>query len=339
MSYYEWRPYVPVAERRRQAAKQAGEAQEEGAIGLAGDDRGPHDRQELLGQGLVQQPRALQRLCEPPAARPDLCPQRLRGRPADRQGRGSRRWSAAPSSTRSRSASRRSRRAAGRRSAGIARAPSIRWSSCCRARFAKGVMDRVCREGDGLFPAPGGDQAVLQLSGLGRHVQACRGGALWRGRPARRAAAASVRAARRRRKRIARRCRAGSLADETAPASAQVLDDGDVAALFGLEMAEPAKADAAIAASAAKVTAMPTRGKARMKTKAAAGSKQAAATKVNISEALPRKSVAKPPAPSARLPRARSTPLPLLAAIDGDTYDAALTCHRACGLRRCKSGR
>ena len=39
-------------------------------------------------------------------------------------------------------------------SAGIAPERSIRWSSCCRAGLAKGVMDRVCRKGDGLFPAP-----------------------------------------------------------------------------------------------------------------------------------------------------------------------------------------
>ena len=43
-----------------------------------------------------------------------------------------------------------------------------------------------------------GNQALVQLPGLGRHVQACRGRALWRRRPARRAAATAVRAARRR---------------------------------------------------------------------------------------------------------------------------------------------
>jgi uncharacterized Zn finger protein len=91
-----------------------------------------------------------------------------------------------------------------------------------------------------------------------------------------------------------------------APASAQVLDDGDVAALFGLEMAEPAKADAAIAASAPKVIARSNGGKTRAKAKAASGSKQAAAKKGNIPEAAPGKS-AKPPTPTAKPARARST--------------------------------
>ena len=43
----------------------------------------------------------------------------------------------------------------------------------------------------------GRDQAHLQLSGLGRHVQACCGGALWSWRQARRKASVSFRAARR----------------------------------------------------------------------------------------------------------------------------------------------
>ena len=42
-----------------------------------------------------------------------------------------------------------------------------------------------------------GNQVVLQLSGLGRHVQTRCGGALWRRRQARRKASASLRAARR----------------------------------------------------------------------------------------------------------------------------------------------
>ena len=95
-----------------------------------------------------------------------------------------------------------------------------------------------------------------------------------------------------------------------APASALVLDDGDVAALFGLEMAEPAKADAAIAASAPKVAATLNGRKARLKTKAAPGSKQAAAKKANILEATPGQSGVKPPTPAANPARARSTTAP-----------------------------
>ena len=75
---------------------------------------------------------------EPPAARPDLCPQRLRRRPADRQGRGLRRWSAAPSSTRSRSTIAPVEAGALEiHLPGLRRKRSIRWSSCCRAAWPR----------------------------------------------------------------------------------------------------------------------------------------------------------------------------------------------------------
>ncbi len=83
MDYYGWRPYVSVAERRRKAAARDGEAQEERPSRLAGDHRRPHDRQDLLGQGVVREPRTLQRLCQPVAARADLCAQRFGDRSSD----------------------------------------------------------------------------------------------------------------------------------------------------------------------------------------------------------------------------------------------------------------
>ena len=83
MGFYGWRPYVSVAQRRRQAARRDGEAQEEGPSGLAGGRRRPHHRQDVLGQGLVREPGALQRLCQPVAARPDLCAQRFGDRSSD----------------------------------------------------------------------------------------------------------------------------------------------------------------------------------------------------------------------------------------------------------------
>ena len=56
MSYYEWHAYVPVAEKRRQAERKLAKLEEAGTIRCAGEDRGPHDYQELLGQILVRQP-------------------------------------------------------------------------------------------------------------------------------------------------------------------------------------------------------------------------------------------------------------------------------------------
>ena len=58
MAWYEWRPYVPVAVRRQHAARDRRPLQEEGRARRARRDPGAHDRPELLGQGLVRQPRA-----------------------------------------------------------------------------------------------------------------------------------------------------------------------------------------------------------------------------------------------------------------------------------------
>ena len=89
MSYYDsWRD--PMFRSPRSAAQAEREVAKLGRRRHSqspGDDRGAEDRQDVLGQGLVRQSRTLQRLCQPPAARPHLCPQRFRRRPADRQGR------------------------------------------------------------------------------------------------------------------------------------------------------------------------------------------------------------------------------------------------------------
>ena len=87
MDYYGWRPYVSVAQRRRQAAREMAKLKKKGHTGLAGGGGGPHDRQDLLGQGVVRQPGTLQRLRQPVAARPDLCAQRFGDRSADCAGR------------------------------------------------------------------------------------------------------------------------------------------------------------------------------------------------------------------------------------------------------------
>ena len=62
MSYYAWRPYVPVAERRRWAEKKLAKLKQNGQCRFPCHDRGPGDRQVLLGQVLVRQSRAVQRL-------------------------------------------------------------------------------------------------------------------------------------------------------------------------------------------------------------------------------------------------------------------------------------
>ena len=135
----------------------------------------------------------------------------------------------------------------------IAPVASSRWRAICRdcagaidslvellqGRLAKGVMDRVCREGDGLFPAP--DEIKLSCScpdwaDMCKHVAAALYGigARLDERPQLLFVLRGV---------DENEMLAGAGQDlaisKSAPAAAKVLDDSDVAALFGLEMAEP----------------------------------------------------------------------------------------------------
>jgi uncharacterized Zn finger protein len=137
----------------------------------------------------------------------------------------------------------------------IAPVKARHWKSVCRdcagsidslvellqGRLAKGIMDRVCREGDGLFPSP--DDIKLSCScpdwaGMCKHVAAVLYGVgarldkeprllfVLRGVDEHELLAS-----------------AGEdlpLKSAALPA-AQLLDEGDVAALFGLEMAEAPK--------------------------------------------------------------------------------------------------
>ncbi len=130
-----------------------------------------------------------------------------------------------------------------------------------QGRLAKGVMDRVCREGDGLFPAP--DEIKLACScpdgaDMCKHVAATLYGVGARldEKPqllfVLRGADESE---------LLQGAGEGMTLAKSAPAAAKVLDDGDVAALFGLEMAEEAPARPARAGKRgrAPVTAPATR--------------------------------------------------------------------------------
>ena len=61
-----------------------------------------------------------------------------------------------------------------------------------QGRFSKGVMERICRQEPGIVPTPCRNQALLQLSRLGGDVQACGCCALWRRRPVRRKSGTAV---------------------------------------------------------------------------------------------------------------------------------------------------
>jgi len=133
----------------------------------------------------------------------------------------------------------------------IAPVTRARWKSICRdcagtvdslvellqGRLAKGVMDRVCREGDGLFPSP--TEIKLSCScpdwaDMCKHVAA----ALY-GVGARLDEKPQLLFVLRDVDETEMLASAGQDSPLTmAPGAAKLLDESDVAALFGLEMAE-----------------------------------------------------------------------------------------------------
>jgi uncharacterized Zn finger protein len=110
-----------------------------------------------------------------------------------------------------------------------------------QGRLSKGVMDRVCREGDGLFPAP--KEIKLSCScpdwaDMCKHVAAVLYGVGARldEKPALLFQLRGVDE----NQLLANAGQELSL-KKAVPATTKVLDDGDVAALFGLEMVEAAR--------------------------------------------------------------------------------------------------
>ena len=196
---------------------------------------------------------------------------------------------------------------------GIAPVKSSRWKSICRdcagsidslvellqGRLAKGVMDRVCREGDGLFPSP--DEIELSCScpdwaDMCKHVAAALYG---------------VGARLDQKPQLLFVLRgvdegdlfAGSGEDislSKAPSAANVLDDSDVAALFGLEMADTGGSKAAESPKhASKVSK---RAKGTKGTKAAEKTKPKAKIAAASSRAMLRKEGTRVNAPARRQP-------------------------------------
>jgi uncharacterized Zn finger protein len=171
----------------------------------------------------------------------------------------------------------------------VAPVAATRWSAICRdctgtidslvellqGRLAKGVMDRVCREGDGLFPAP----SEIRLScncpdwaDMCKHVAAALYGVGARldEEPQLLFVLRGV---------DENELLAGAGPDlarsKSAPKTAKVLDDSDVAALFGLEMAETVNSDT------------PTVPKRRQRSKTPRGSKTPAVKKTAAEKKTP----------------------------------------------------
>jgi uncharacterized Zn finger protein len=248
MSYYEWAPYVPVAERRRQAERKLAKLKKKGEAAAPVAIEGRVIAKSFWGKSWCQN---LERYSDYESRLP-------RGRTYVRNGsvldlriaKGEVVAMVAGSDLY-------------KVKAAIAPVKAARWKAICgdcagtidslvellQGRLAKGVMDRVCREGDGLFPSPG--EITLSCScpdwaDMCKHVAAVLYGVgarldqspqllfVLRGVDENELLAAAGPSL--------------SLA-KPADSKAKVLDDTDMAALFGLEMADDAEPDIRIPAS------------------------------------------------------------------------------------------
>jgi uncharacterized Zn finger protein len=154
MGYFEWPPYVPVAERRRQAERKLAKLKKKGEVVAPVKIEGRIIAKSFWGKSWCTN---LERYSDFENRLP-------RGRTYVRNGsvldlriaKGEVAAMVAGSDLYKVKAT-------------IAPVEAARWKAICRdcagtidslvellqGRLAKGVMDRVCREGDGLFPAPG----------------------------------------------------------------------------------------------------------------------------------------------------------------------------------------
>jgi uncharacterized Zn finger protein len=245
MSYFGWRPYVPVAEKRRQAERELAKLKKQGQSVAPVMIEGRAIARSFWGKSWCIN---LERYSDYENRVP-------RGRTYVRNGsvldlqiaKGEVVAMVAGSSLYKIKIT-------------IAPVTAARWKAICRdcagaidslvellqGRLAKGVMDRVCRKGDGLFPSP--DEIKLSCScpdwaDMCKHVAAALYG---------------VGARLDEKPRLLFVLRGVDENELLASAgqdlaltrgvlsAAKVLDDSDVAALFGLEMAELANSDTAI---------------------------------------------------------------------------------------------
>jgi uncharacterized Zn finger protein len=247
MSYFGWQPYVPVAERRRQAERKLDKLRKQGQSVAPVTIEGRTIARSFWGKSWCTN---LERYS-------DFANRVPRGRTYVRNGSVVDLQIAKGTVTAMVAGSELYK-------IKITIAPVVagRWKAICRdcagtidsliellqGRFAKGVMDRVCREGDGLFPSP----TEIRLScscpdwaDMCKHVAA----ALY-GVGARLDEKPQLLFVLRGVDENDLLAHAGQDVGLTkAKPGAKLLDDADVAALFGLEMAEPAVSGVPVAAA------------------------------------------------------------------------------------------
>ncbi|MGQ0681511.1 SWIM zinc finger family protein [Bradyrhizobium sp.] len=237
MSYYEWHPYVSVAERRRQAERKLAKLKKQGRSIAPVKIDGRTIANSFWGKSWCVN---LERYS-------DYANRLPRGRSYVRNGS-----VVDLQMTKGQIAAMVAGSELYRIKIAIAPVTPARWKSICRdcagtvdslvellqGRLAKGVMDRVCREGDGLFPSP----AEIKLScscpdwaDMCKHVAAVLYGVGARldERPQLLFVLRNVDE-----NELIASAGQGSPLTRAASGAAKVLDESDVAALFGLEMAE-----------------------------------------------------------------------------------------------------
>lgn len=242
MSYFGWQPYVPVAERRRQAERKLAKLKKKGQSVAPVTIEGRTIATTFWGKSWCTN---LERYSDYENRIPRGRTYVRNGSVVDLQiGKGEITAMVAGSELYKIKIT-------------IAPVKTARWKAICRdcagtidslvellqGRLAKGVMDRVCREGDGLFPSP--TEIKLSCScpdwaDMCKHVAAALYGVGARldQKPQLLFVLRGV---------DENELIAGAGQDLTltkaAPSAAKMLDDSNVAALFGLEMAEPARSD------------------------------------------------------------------------------------------------
>jgi uncharacterized Zn finger protein len=255
MSYFEWRPYVPVAQRQREAQKELAKLAKRGMSPAPVKVEGRKIATSFWGKSW----------CENLERYSDFASRLPRGRSYVRNGLvvdlkiGRGEVAAMVSGSELYTVKIK-----------VTPVKASRWQAICRdcagtidslvellqGRLAKGVMERVCSKGDGLFPAP----AEIKLScscpdwaDMCKHVAAALYGVGARldEKPELLFVLRNV---------DEKELLAGAgrdLAFTQAAPGAKVLDDGDMAALFGLEMAPTADAEKPISIARPKRSKLP----------------------------------------------------------------------------------
>ncbi len=256
MDYYDWKPYVPVAARRRQAARELAKLAKKG-----------HPASPVVIDG-----RAIAKTfwgkawCDNLERYSDYANRLPRGRTYVRNGSVVDLQIAAGAVTAMVSGS-----DLYRIQVRVAAVPKARWSAVCRdcagaidslvellqGRFSQGVMARLCHEKTGLFPSPAEitfECSCPDWASMCKHVAA-----VLYGIGARLDEQPDLLFALRKVDQQDLITRAGKGLPRTSkgPKVGKVLDAGDLSAMFGIEMARAAKPRAAGRASAAARTATP----------------------------------------------------------------------------------